>query len=548
MNRIGLIGVVLSLLMCSCVPYITMEATDDLIAEEYSAANVSPATLEEIQSFLKEDRINGRMFLPNVYDCKHFSADLWRSAYLKGFEASMILYLRERGEGNRNVAKAYYGIENPFHLVVAFLLTDGNWLYIEPQNDKILTIAEYKFRLEGAAAFDFWKRLRVFGGDGDEILNEIAEELEKSSREPCAGCGLAGISFPDQNLEAAIREALGKPTGDIYKADVENLTSLYAAERGIVSLTGLEHAASLTHLYLDSNNISDISPLANLSSLTDLYLGLNEISDTSQLGNLTSLTLLRLDSNNISDISPLANLSSLTDLYLGSNKVGNISRLANLTSLTLLRLDSNQISDICPLANLSSLTELDLGRNEIDDMSPLGRLTSLTDLDLHSNHIGDISALANLTSLTLLRLDSNQISDISSLADLTSLTSLRLDSNQIGDMSSLADLTSLTSLLVDSNQISDISPLADLTSLTSLRLDSNQISDISAIAGLTGLSELSFFENRISDVSPLVANAGLGQGDKVDLGYNPLSDASLYSYIPQLQARGVTVFYEVSAG
>ena len=102
-----------------------MEVTDDLIAEEYSAANGSAATLEEIQSFLGEDRIDGRTFLPNVYDCKHFSADLWRSAYLKGFEASMVLYLRERSESNRNLAKTFYDIENPFHLVVAFLLTDG---------------------------------------------------------------------------------------------------------------------------------------------------------------------------------------------------------------------------------------------------------------------------------------------------------------------------------------------------------------------------------------------------------------------------------------
>jgi len=499
MKRIGLIGVVLSLLMCSCVPYIATKATDALMMEEYSAANANPATLEEIQSFLKEDRVDRRMFLPNAYDCKHFSADLWRSAYLEGFEASMVLYLRERSDSSRNLAKAFYDIENPFHLVVGFLLADGTWLYVEPQNDKTIDIAEYKFRLEGDVAFDFWKRLRVLGDDGDEILNEMVEESEENSRDPCADCTLIGISFPDQNLEAVIREAVGKPTGDICEADVENLTSLYAAERGIITLTGLEHATSLAHLYLDSNNISDISPLAKLSSLTDLYLGWNEISDISQLGNSTSLTSLRLDSNNISDISPLANLSSLTDLYLGANKIGNISRVANLTSLTLLRLDSNNISDICALANLSSLTELDLGGNEIGDMSPLGELTGLTDLDLHSNHIDDISAVANLTSLTSLRLDSNNITDISSLAGLTSLTSLRLDSNNIIDISSLANLTSLISLRLDSNQISDI--------------------------------------------SPLVANTGLGEGDQAKLEDNPLSDTSLYTYIPQLQARGVSISY-----
>jgi hypothetical protein len=477
MRRIGLIGVVFSLLMCSCVPYIGTRATDALMIEGYFASNASPATLEEVQSFLKEDRIDDRVFLPNVYDCKHFSADLWRSAYLNGFEASMVLYLRERSETNRNLAKTFYDIENPFHLVVAFLLTDGTWLYIEPQNDQIIEIAEYKFRLEGDVAFDFWKRLRVFGEDGDGILNEIVEESEQNGPEPCADCSLAAISLPDQNLEAAIRETLGKPTGEIYETDLENLSSLYAADRGIISLTGLEDATNLTHLYLDSNNISDILPLTNLRSLTDLYLGWNQISDIPQLANMTGLTSLRLDSNNISDISPLANLSSLTDLYLGSNNIGNISQLANLTSLELLRLDSNNISDISPLAKLSSLTELDLGRNQIADISPLVELTSLTDLDLHSNHICDISPVANLTSLIILRLDSNQIGDISACANLTRLTSLRLDYNQI------------------------------------------------------------------SDISPLVANAGLGEGDKVDLVCNPLSDTSLYDYIPQLQALAVTINY-----
>jgi len=460
MNKVGLIGVVLSLLMCSCVPYITMEVTDDLRAEQYSPAQVRPATVEEIQSFLKEDRTDTRMFIPNVYDCKQFSADLWRSAYLNGFEASMVLYQRERSEANRDLAKAFYGVENPFHLVVGFLLTDGDWMYVEPQDDKTLEIAQYKFRLEGAVAFDFWKRLRVFGEDGDEILNEIVEEHEKNSREPSAGSGVAGISFPDQNLEAAIREAVGKATGDIYEADVENLTSLNASERGVVALTGLEHATSLRHLYLDSNNISDISPLANLGNMTDLYLGWNQISD----------------------------------------------------------------------------------------VSSLGKLTSLTHLDLHSNHIGDISVLANLTSLTFLRLDSNQISDISPLTNLSSLTELYLVSNKIGDISRLAKLTSLALLCLDSNNISDISPVANLTNLALLHLDSNQISDISSLAGLTDLTDLYLGRNQISDVSPLVANAGLGEGDKVDLEDNPLSDTSLYTYIPQLQAGGVTVFYDSSAG
>jgi len=41
----------------------------------------------------------------------------------------------------------------------------------------------------------------------------------------------------------------------------------------------------------------------------------------------------------------------------------------------------------------------------------------------------------------------------------------------------------------------------------------------------------------------LVHNEGLATGDRVDLRRNPLSSDSVNIYIPQLQARGVTVDY-----
>jgi hypothetical protein len=54
-------------------------------------------------------------------------------------------------------------------------------------------------------------------------------------------------------------------------------------------------------------------------------------------------------------------------------------------------------------------------------------------------------------------------------------------------------------------------------------------------------------DNQMSDISPLVANTGLAEGDWIDLGRNPLGLDSLNIYIPELQARGVTVFYDAIA-
>ena len=39
------------------------------------------------------------------------------------------------------------------------------------------------------------------------------------------------VTFPDANLEAAIRDAIPKPTGDIYQSDLDGLTELVTGAR-----------------------------------------------------------------------------------------------------------------------------------------------------------------------------------------------------------------------------------------------------------------------------------------------------------------------------
>ncbi len=203
----------------------------------------------------------------------------------------------------------------------------------------------------------------------------------------------------DKNLEAALREAINKPTGTLMVSDFANLTLLA----------------------LENNNISDITPLANLTNLTFLDLSNNNITDISPLAKLTNLTLLDLSNNNITDISPLAKLTNLTYLDLYYNNISDISPLANLTNLTDLNLYYNNISDISPLANLTNLTSLTLASNNISDISPLANLTNLTYLSLTSNNISDISPLANLTNLTSLYLEYNNISDWSPVAHVANV-------------------------------------------------------------------------------------------------------------------------------
>ena len=105
----------------------------------------------------------------------------------------------------------------------------------------------------------------------------------------------AEVSIPDAPLAAAIRFTLDLPPGAAITADAMlDLTRLYAPEKRITDLTGLEHATNLTELNLRDTAVSDVSPLAGLTQLRELHLEHTYVSDVSSLAGLTQLTYLDL--------------------------------------------------------------------------------------------------------------------------------------------------------------------------------------------------------------------------------------------------------------
>ncbi len=147
---------------------------------------------------------------------------------------------------------------------------------------------------------------------------------------------LLAVSFPDANLEAAVREAIAKPEGPVYAHEVEALTALSLSGLDVVDLTGLEYCTNLKRLELHDNEISDISSLASLTSLTRLYLHDNEIIDISPLALLVNLTDLRLHNNLIVDIEPLvanSGLSAPDAITLANNPLDSASRNSGIPEL-----------------------------------------------------------------------------------------------------------------------------------------------------------------------------------------------------------------------
>jgi internalin A len=235
------------------------------------------------------------------------------------------------------------------------------------------------------------------------------------------------VVLSDPGLEAAVRSAIDRSTGEIYERDLLSIETLEAPSMNISDLSGLAHCANLVVLRVDDNAITDLTPLADL----------------------TSLTILEAKGNSIQDLNPISSLTQLTELLLGQHGEGNliddISMLGGLVNLTILRLGDNQLgsSDLSVLSALTKLTELNLQGNGMTDIAFLSDLTNLEVLWLHwgdtgNNSITDIGVIADLTKLTHLDLSGNSnLTDITPLASLVQLDHLSIPACGISDLATL---------------------------------------------------------------------------------------------------------------
>lgn len=332
------------------------------------------------------------------------------------------------------------------------------------------------------------------------------------------------VHFPDPSLEAAIRNAIGKQSGDIFDTDLAGLTRLNAYR--VADLEGIQHCVNLQRLELAYCEFTSISQLGSLTNLTWLRIMGMPVADIGPLSSLTNLRTLYLSSNHIVDINPLSDLTSLGNLDLRGNEIEDIGPLSGLTGLTRLLLGHNSITSISALSNCIQLRTLAIYHNRIVEIKALSDLTQLESLEAGYNMIVDVGALANLTNLTWLNMDMNDIVNISPLAGLNMLEYIFLRGNEIVDIRPLSGMSNLRSLFLHYNQVVDISPLSGLSNLFWLGLDSNHIVDIPPLSGLPNIRILDLDDNRIVDISHL---SGLTQLTHVGLERNRITNISALS-------------------
>lgn len=239
------------------------------------------------------------------------------------------------------------------------------------------------------SAFSAWDDL-------DEIRGHIIYyilKLQKSTFLPASlpippqvGDEEASIDL-DPALEQVVRKLIKKESGSITPADVAEVTTIDARDRGITSLEGLQHFAALRVLRLDKNNVQDLTPLAECKELREVFL---------------------TDNPRVKDIAPLAELPNLFRLTIHQTSVADFQPLAGHRALQNIEYHNAVIQDMASLPDLPSLREFHAGWSHLADISGIGRFPRLIRVFLAGSRVTDIAPLLDLPALDMVWLDAKQ--------------------------------------------------------------------------------------------------------------------------------------------
>jgi len=354
------------------------------------------------------------------------------------------------------------------------------------------------------------------------------------------------VTIPDPGLNAAIREALQKPSGPLTEQDIFSLTNLNARNRNVSSIAGLESARNLVSLNLEINHLSSVSPLSALTNLSTLDLSINPLIDFSPpsvLTNLASLTIegcgltnltlpatligltnLDVEGNDLRSFNLPSNLTSLIALNLGFNSFTNFSLPGGLTNLDSFYFAGNPLTNVTLPPGLVGMTELNLSQNLLTHFTLPPGMTNLSELNLAFNQLTNLTLPADLRNLNELNLDFNRFTSLGLPTNLANLAFLHLRSNRFANLNLPTGLTGLIYLDLRENQLTNLTFPPDLHHLVSLSVANNKFTSFTLPMGLTNLTTLFLDGNQLTNV---VLPLDLGHLESLDIGGNRLTSLNL---------------------
>ncbi len=354
------------------------------------------------------------------------------------------------------------------------------------------------------------------------------------------------VSIPDAGLNAAVRDALHKPTGPLTESDLLTLTALDASLRNISNLSGLEAARNLATLSLQSNHLANLLVPAALTNLTTINLGSNPLTNCFVPDGLKKLSRILIQYGQLTNLALPTDMKELLELDLSVNHFTSFTIPTNLTAVGFLGLSQNQLTNFIIHTNLIELDNLDLSLNQFTAFEFPAHLTNISFLNLSFNLLTNCSlpnGLSRMASLNLkgnqftaftlpagltggvdLDLSDNHLWTLAVPADMTNLLSLNLFFNQLTNLNLPPGLRSLSILNLNDNLLSALNLPPNLGSLSSLQLRSNQLTHFTLPEDLRALTYLDLGENKLVDV---LLPVGLGQLSLLRISGNPLTSLRL---------------------
>lgn len=274
--------------------------------------------------------------------------------------------------------------------------------------------------------------------------------------------------FEDSAYEAAVREYLAKPTGEITIQDLASIERLAVTTQAMQN----EIANETLCVVYEAESLDDLGLFSEVDTL--LLDGFNHFS----LSPAAYLPLKWLEIWNCVDFEGLGVLAerSSDSKYLeflgifGCAQFEDLTSLSEFKDLATFECINACVSDLTPLSTLYNLTQLNLHGNRIRDISPIGSLFRLQTLNVSGNYVTDLAPLKNMTALKTLQLTGNRIQDLKPLQSLK-LQNLFLDLNEITSIAPLSSLTDVETLDISFNPIKNLSTLPRMGALRSLGVE-----------------------------------------------------------------------------
>lgn len=158
------------------------------------------------------------------------------------------------------------------------------------------------------------------------------------------------VNFPDSQQERAIRKALGRADGELYRWQLAEVPELYFC--GNMVTDGLDAVT------FDADGVCRVNGAPVIQG---------QVSDLSLLESAVGLERLALICQPLKDLSALRGHTLLRELSLAGSSVENLSVLQELPSLEVLHLEHTQVQDLRPLEALPGLKTVTVSR----EMLPL---------------------------------------------------------------------------------------------------------------------------------------------------------------------------------